>query len=265
MSAVPPADPVVYIVNGDSATRCWIEATVISAGLRALTFDTRAELLQHVKPGSVACAVLDVNLPDGCGFELQCDLARAGVSTMFLTRQLCIASCVRAVKAGAVDFLTMPCNAMTLVRALRDAVHQAATSRVRRMQLDELRSKYGQLTARERQVFALISSGLRNKQIAYQLGISQITVQIHRCHVMRKLATRSLAELVRMADSLNGPAPNGRALNEPARDGPALNGPALNGPAHDGPAQTRSPCERPSPVPRYIAPGSRADCRDRLR
>lgn len=206
MTLTSLAEPLVYIVNGDRSTRNWIEAAVTSAGLRAQSFDTGAELLMHVKPGTIACAILDVNLPDGCGFELQSDLARIGISTMFLSRERCIASCVRAVKAGAVDFLTLPCNAMSLVRALRDAMRQALTSRLRREQFDELRSKYELLTARERQVFALVSSGLRNKQVAHDLSISEITVQIHRAHVMKKMGTRCFASLVRMADALQAPA-----------------------------------------------------------
>jgi len=202
MSHALHAEPVVYIVNGDDAARKWIEATVTSAGLPAMSFATQAELLPHVKPGEVACAIIDVSLPDGSGLELQCDLSRAGVPTMFLTRERCIASCVRAVRAGAVDFLTMPCNALSLIRALRDAVRQALSSRTQRARIEELRSKYEHLTARERQVFTLVSSGLRNKQIAHELGISKITVQIHRGHVMRKLGAQSLASLVRMADIL---------------------------------------------------------------
>jgi FixJ family two-component response regulator len=202
MSPATHPEPVVYIANGDAATRNWIEATVTSAGLLALSFATQAELLRHLTPGRIACAVIDVNLPDGSGLELQSDLARAGVSTMFLTRERCIASCVRAVRAGAVDFLTMPCNSMSLIRALRDSVCHAMHTRAQRAQIEEVREKFQHLTARERQVFALVSSGLRNKQIAHELSISQITVQIHRGHVMRKMGARSFASLVRMADTL---------------------------------------------------------------
>jgi FixJ family two-component response regulator len=198
----PQAQPTIFIINSDPSTCIWIEATVLSAGLSALTFETRAELLAHVRPGATACAILDVNLPDGSGLELQSDLARAGIATLFLTRERCIATCVRAVKAGAVDFLTMPCNSLSLVRALRHAVCQAISSRNQRVQSEELRFRYEALTARERQIFALVSSGLRNKEIAHQLDISQITVQIHRGHVMRKMAARSFASLVRMADAL---------------------------------------------------------------
>jgi len=202
MSPAPLAEPVVFIVNGDLSARVWIEATVTSAGLRALSFDTCAQLLPYVKPGAIACAILDVNLPDGSGFELQANLARAGVSTLFLTRERCFSACVRAVKAGAVDYLLMPCNSLALIQVLRIALRQALTARTRRAQVDEFRCRYEQLTTRERQVFAMVASGLRNKQIAYQLDISQVTVQIHRSQVMKKMAARSIPSLVRMADAL---------------------------------------------------------------
>jgi len=195
-------EPLVFILNGDRCTRNWVEATVTSAGLRALSFDTREELLPHIRVGTVACAVLDVSLPDGSGFELQSDLAQVCVSTVFLTRERCIASCVRAVRAGAVDVLTMPCSAVALIRALRDGLRQSSISGVQKAHIDGLRAKYTRLTGRERQVFALVARGLRNKQIAYELNISQITVQIHRGNVMKKMAARSFASLVRMADVL---------------------------------------------------------------
>ena len=195
-------EPVVLIVNSDESARTWIEATVISAGLTALSFGTAAELLSSFKADTAACAILDVILPDASGLELQENLTQAGASIMFLTRERCISSCVRAVKAGAVDFLTMPCEAVELVRALRYAVRQALSSWTRRVRFGELRSKYEGLTAREREVFALVSTGLLNKQVAQRLGISEITVQIHRSRVMKKMAARSFASLVRMADAL---------------------------------------------------------------
>lgn len=196
------AEPVIFIVNGDAPTRAWIEAIVVSAGLHAISVNTAAELLSRFTPGTAACAILDVTLPDANGLELQNELARAGASIMFLTRESCISSCVRAVKAGAVDFLTVPCDATQLVRVLRRAVREAHSSRARSVQSGELRSKYRQLTAREREVFALVASGLLNKQIAQRLSISEVTVQIHRGRVMRKMSARSLASLVRMADAL---------------------------------------------------------------
>lgn len=194
--------PLVLIVNSDDFARTWIEATVASAGLRALSFTTAAELLSCFKADTAACAILDVVLADGSGLELQENLAQAGVSTIFLTRERCISSCVRAVKAGAVDFLTMPCDATELVRALRHAVREALSSWTQLIQLDGLRYNYERLTAREREVFTLVSSGLLNKQIAERLDIKEGTVQIHRGQVMKKMAARSLASLVRMADAL---------------------------------------------------------------
>ena len=211
--SAPAPGPVVFILNSDHATRRWIEAIVISAGLRALSLETGAELLSHVRSDTAACAILDLNLPDGSGIELQDDLARAGISTMFLTHEQCISSCVRAVKAGAVDFLTIPCNADLLLRALHDAVRESLSSRRQRVQIDELRSRYRLLTRREREIFALVSTGLRNKQIAYDLKISEITVQIHRGQVMRKMAARSFAALVRMADALHQPSAKLRAAD----------------------------------------------------
>lgn len=196
------SEPIVFIVNRDEPTRAWIEAIVISAGLRAISVSTAAELLSRFRPGMAACVILDVTLPDASGFELQDELARAGASTMFLTRESCISSCVRAVKGGAVDFLTVPCDVTQLVRVLRHAVREAHSSRARSVQLGELRSKYRRLTAREREVFALVASGLLNKQIAQRLSISEVTVQIHRGRVMRKMSARSVASLVRMADAL---------------------------------------------------------------
>ena len=194
--------PVVLIVNSDDSARRWIETTVVSSGLRALSFATATELRSCFKADTAACAILDVALSDASGFELQENLARAGAAIMFLTRERCISSCVRAVKAGAVDFLTMPCDSTELVRALHHAMRQALSSWTQRVQFGELRSKYEQLTPREREVFALVASGLLNKQVAQHLHISEITVQIHRGRVMRKMSARSFASLVRMADAL---------------------------------------------------------------
>jgi len=202
MPPTPLAEPSVFIINSDVATRLWVEATVTSAGLRTLSFDTCAAFLPYIKPAIFACAILDVSLPDGNGFDLQAHLARAGIPNLFLTRERCISACVKAVKAGAVDYLVTPCNSSLLIQVLRIALRQALTAQSRRAQVDEFRSRYELLTARERQVFSLVSSGLRSKQIAYRLNISPVTVQIHRGQVMKKMAAPSIASLVRMADVL---------------------------------------------------------------
>ena len=195
-------DPVVLILNSDCSARAWLEATVTSAGLRAIGFDSADELLSHHSSSTAACAILDVLLPDASGFELQDKLSRAGASVMFITHDRCIASCVRAIKAGAVDFLTMPCDASEVVRALGCAVRHALFSWAQREYLSELRTRHQRLTKREREVFELVSSGMLNKQVAQRLAISDVTVQIHRSRVMKKMCARSFAALVRMADAL---------------------------------------------------------------
>lgn len=192
----------VFIVNSDEPSRTWIEAMAVSAGLDATSFATAAELSSHLNFDTATCVILDVVLRDANGLELQDKLARAGAAVMFLTREHCILSCVKALKAGAVDFLTMPCDAKQLVCALRHAMREALAAWTHRAQADELRSRYEQLTSREREIFALVASGLRNKQIARDLDIREITVQIHRGRVMKKMRARSLASLVRMADAV---------------------------------------------------------------
>jgi FixJ family two-component response regulator len=192
--------PRVFIVNGDESVRTWVEAIVISSGLHALSFRTAAEFMGRFEEETVACAILDVVLQDASAFELQDYLARVGVSVIFLSRERCIPSCVRAMKAGAADFLTMPCDATQLARSLRHAIRQASLLLEQLIQVGELRSRYQQLTSREREIFALVSTGLRNKQIAQRLDISEITVQIHRGRVMKKMSAHSFASLVRMAD-----------------------------------------------------------------
>lgn len=196
------AEPSVFIINSDLATCRWVEAMVTSAGLRTLSFGTCSEFLPYIQSTLIACAILDVSLPDGNGFDLQAHLARAGIPTLFLTREKCFSACVKAVKAGAVDYLVLPCNSLRLIQVLRIALREALTARSQQAQIDEVRLRYELLTAREREVFSLVSSGLRNKQIAYRLNISQVTVQIHRGQVMKKMAASSIASLVRMADVL---------------------------------------------------------------
>lgn len=202
MSIVSRNEPVVLILNKELSIRRWIEVTIRSAGLQAHSFDSGIELLSHLRAGTITCAVLDVDLPDGSGFELQRELSRAGILTVFVTRERHIDVCVRAIREGAVDFLPVPCEPTSLVRALRSAIAHARTSYAERMKMDELCAKYGTLTPREQEVFALVCSGMRNKQIAYQLQIREVTVQIHRGQVMRKMEAPTLACLVRMADRL---------------------------------------------------------------
>ena len=196
------SEPMVLIVNGDHAARDWIEATVTAIGLRAMTFESGRDLLSGFPVDRAACAILDLTLADADGLDLQEKLARAGAAVVFVTRERNLASCVRAIKAGAVDFLSMPCDACELVRVLRDALREALTRWRQHEELRQLRSRFDGMTQRERQVFALVSTGMSNKQIAADLDISEITVQIHRGRAFRKMGARSLAALVRMADRL---------------------------------------------------------------
>jgi FixJ family two-component response regulator len=195
-------EPVILIANSDPSARDWIEATVRSTGLRTASFDSGSELLSRFDAQTTACAILDLALPDASAFDIQEKLSRSGAAVMFLTRERSISSCVRAIKAGAVDFLTLPCDAIDLVRALRTAVSEAVSAWARRQQLHALRAKFEHLTRREREIFALVSTGIMNKQVADRLDISEITVQIHRGRVMRKMGARTFAGLVRMADEL---------------------------------------------------------------
>ena len=195
-------EPIVFVVNGDESTRAWIERTVRSAGLNAVSLSGSSELIAHLVPGTVACAILDVTLQGENCFDLQKELAQEGVAIMFLTRERCISSCVRALKAGAIDFLTMPCDASELISAVRYAVQEAQSSVSRRVRIRELCSRYELLSAREREVFELVTEGLLNKQVGQRLQIAEITVQIHRGRVMRKMSAPTFASLVRMADAL---------------------------------------------------------------
>lgn len=208
-------ESVVLAVNGDESTRRWVETTLRAAGLRALTFATANELRARMETETVACVVLDVALPDASCFDLQRDLIRAGAAIVFLTRQHCIQSCVQAMKAGAVDFLTVPCDPARLTETLRLALSEARLLRAGRMEFGALLAKHELLTSREREVFVLVSSGLMNKQIAQRLSISEITVQIHRSRVMRKMGARSVASLVRMADALRAQLGSGK--NRPSK------------------------------------------------
>lgn len=195
-------EPIVFVANSDESTREWIERTVRSAGLHAIGLSRSSELTASLTPGAVACAILDVTLQGENCFELQRVLVQEGVATMFVTRERCISSCVRALKAGAVDFLTVPCDTSDLISAVRCAVQDAQSSSMRRVRLRELCDRYELLSAREREVFKLVTEGLLNKQIGQRLQIAEITVQIHRSRVMRKMSAPTFASLVRMADAL---------------------------------------------------------------
>jgi FixJ family two-component response regulator len=197
-------EAVVLIVDDDASMREGLEGLFRSVGLRANVFASTAELMRSTLPNVASCLVLDVRLPGVSGLDFQADLAAAGISIpiVFMTGHGDIPMSVQAMKAGAVDFLTKPFRHQEMIHAVNRAL---ATDRKRRADqaiISQWHRLYASLTARERQVLALVSAGLRNKGIAAELGISEITAKVHRVHIMRKMRARSLADLVRIADAL---------------------------------------------------------------
>ena len=170
-----------------------------------VAFGSAAEYLAYPKPDLPACLVLDVELPDANGLDLQSQTGQPHPQIVFITGHGDIPKSVRAMKAGAVDFLTKPLNESDLIRAIRAAITQDRIARRDRTELAELRRRLSCLTPREREVLPLVVSGLLNKQAAAELGISEITIQIHRGKIMKKMEAASLAELVRMAGRLEIP------------------------------------------------------------
>ncbi len=173
-------------------------------GLKVRVFGSTAELMSGALPNVASCLVLDVRLPELSGLDFQANLAANGIRIpiIFMTGHGDVPMTVQAMKAGAVDFLTKPFRPQEMIDAVSRAIAADRKRRANEDSVSELRLLYESLTAREREVIALVSTGLRNKRIAAELGVSEITVKVHRLHVMRKMKARSLADLVRIADIL---------------------------------------------------------------
>jgi FixJ family two-component response regulator len=204
---VGPADeqkPVVFVIDDDLGVREGLITLFRSVGLQAKAFASATEFLQSKLPDAPSCMVLDVRLPGLSGLDFQTELARTSVHIpiVFMTGHGDIPMTVRAMKAGAVEFLPKPFRDQDMLDAVQTGLQQSRDRRTRQSGASKLKTNFELLTAREQEIMKLVTAGLMNKQIAGEVGISEVTVKLHRGNVMRKMGAKSLAELVRMADAL---------------------------------------------------------------
>jgi FixJ family two-component response regulator len=201
----PARDAVVLVVDDDAAVRESIAALLRSVDLAHALFASAREFLQHPRPATPACVILDVQLPDLSGLDLQAELAKGEppLPIVFLTGHGTIPMSVQAMKGGAIEFLTKPFEPEALIAAVRQALQRDQLARERESELVGLRARFAKLTPREREVLALVVTGRLNKQIAAELGTSEQTIKVHRGRVMKKLAAGSVAELVKLAQRLD--------------------------------------------------------------
>jgi FixJ family two-component response regulator len=196
--------PIVLVIDDDPEVRDALGSLFRSVGLESRLFGSTAEFLQHKLPEAPCCVVLDIRLPGVGGLDFQAQLAKANnfVPIVMITGHGDIPMSVQAMKAGAVDFLTKPFRHQDMLDAVAQAIERDRKRRDSEKSLAELKGLFGSLTTREREIMTLVTAGLMNKQVAAELGLSEITVKIHRGHLMRKMGVRSLADLVRVAEAL---------------------------------------------------------------
>jgi len=210
---VKDADAIVFVVDDDSSIREAIKSLVSLVGLRVETFGTAQEFLRNERPDLPGCVVLDVELPGLSGLDLQRELAAHGIKLpiIFITGYGDIPMSVRAMKAGATEFLTKPFQDQDLLDAIQQALERDRAARRHSGEIAELRQRFEALTSREREVMNMVVAGMLNKQIGFELGISEVTVKIHRGRVMTKMGAQSLADLVRMTERLELPTVKDRS------------------------------------------------------
>lgn len=204
MAETSEAEPVVLVVDDDESVRQSLSNLFRSVGLRVEVFGSAPELLRSKLPDAASCLVLDIRLPGVSGLDFQSELAQANIHIpiVFMTGHGDIPMTVKAMKAGAVDFLAKPFRDQDMLDAVAIAIERDRKRRASERLVSELRAQFDSLSPREREVMALVAAGLMNKQVAAEMKLAEITVKIHRGHIMKKMGARSLADLVRMAEIL---------------------------------------------------------------
>src|SRR5215204_1728833 len=204
MTEAVESEAIVFVVDDDPSMRKALSNLFRSVGLRAEVFGSARELLDSELPEVASCLVLDIRLPGPSGLDFQAELAKANIQIpiIFMTGHGDIPMTVKAMKAGAVDFLTKPFRDQDMLDAVTAAIERDRKSRQEAKILSDLKARFATLSAREQEVLTLVTAGLMNKQVAAEIGIAEITVKIHRGNIMRKMAAKSLAELVKMAQAL---------------------------------------------------------------